>query len=161
MLSFKRLAATTAPGPVVIVRMLVGWVFLSEGIQKFLFPSLLGVGRFTKIGIPAPEIMVPFVGGLEIVCGALVLLGLLTRLAALLLLLNITVALLSTKLPVLLGHGYWLFKLPSVSRYGVWAAASEARTDLSMFLGSLFLVMVGAGTWSLDAWIVRRRPSRK
>jgi uncharacterized membrane protein YphA (DoxX/SURF4 family) len=110
-------------------------------------------GRFVKIGIPAPEVMTPFVGAVEIVCGILILLGLLTRLAALPLLINITVAMFSTKLPILLGHGYWLFSLPKVSRYGFWAAASEARTDVSMFLGSLFLLIVGAGMMSLDAWL--------
>ncbi|MGC2511991.1 MAG: DoxX family protein, partial [Acidobacteriaceae bacterium] len=57
---------------IVLVRVLVGWVFLSEGIQKFLYPAALGVGRFAKIGIPAPQVMAPFVGGVEIVFGALI-----------------------------------------------------------------------------------------
>jgi uncharacterized membrane protein YphA (DoxX/SURF4 family) len=100
--------------------------------------------------------MAPFVGGVEIVCGALVVCGLLTRLAAIPLVIDITVALLSTKVPILLGHGYWLFHLPKVGRYGFWGAASEARTDVSMLLGSLFLLIVGAGGWSKDAWLSRR-----
>ena len=79
----KRIVTTHAPAAVILVRVMVGAVFLSEGIQKFLYPDALGVGRFAKIGIPAPEIMGPFVGVVEIVCGGLILLGLATRLAAL------------------------------------------------------------------------------
>jgi putative oxidoreductase len=127
-----------------------GRVFLSEGIQKFLYPDLLGVGRFVRIGIPFPQVMGPFVGGIEIVCGALVLLGLFTRVAALLLLATISVAILSSKIPILLGHGYWIFSLPKLGRYGFWSMSSEARTDLSMLLGTLFLVVVGAGVASAD-----------
>ena len=155
----KSTLVTTAPKSVILIRVLVGWVFLSEGIQKFLYPDLLGVGRFIKIGIPAPQVMAPFVGAVEIVCGGLVVVGLLTRLAAIPLVIDITVALLSTKVPILLGHGYWLFHLPKVSRYGFWGAASEARTNVSMLLGSLFLLIVGAGAWSKDAWLSRRRAS--
>jgi putative oxidoreductase len=147
----ESLLKTTAPAATVLVRLVVGWVFLSEGIQKFLLPELLGVGRFTRIGIPAPEIMGPFVGGVEIVCGALLILGLLTRLAAIPLLIDISVAILSTKVPILLGHGYWIFSLPKASRYGFWSMMSEARTDFSMWMGLLFLLIVGAGSLSLDA----------
>ena len=87
----------------VLIRIAVGGVFLSEGIQKFLFPSDLGAGRFIKIGIPAPEVLAPFVGVVEIVAGALIILGLLTRLAAILLIFDMCVALISTKLPILCG----------------------------------------------------------
>ena len=156
----NRMPSPLAPAAVVLIRILVGWVFLSEGIQKFLFADALGVGRFTRIGIPAPQVMAPFVGWVEIICGTLVLLGLLTRLAACPLIVNMMVALLSTKLPILLGHGYWLFSLPKVSRYGMWGAASEARTDVSMLLGLLFLLIVGAGAWSLDAWLWPARVRR-
>lgn len=122
---------------VIIVRIMVGCVFLSEGIQKFLFPESLGVGRFIKIGIPSPEVMAPFVGIVEIVCGALVLIGLFTRLAAIPLIINMLVAASTTKIPIL-------------SEKGFWAMAHEARTDWSMLLGSIFLVVVGGGKWSLD-----------
>jgi putative oxidoreductase len=133
---------------------LVGSVFLSEGIQKFLFPAELAAGRFAKIGIPNPESMGPFVGGCEVVCGALLLIGLLTRLAAIVLLVDISVAILSTKIPVLLGHGFWGFSLPKVPHYGFWSMMHEARTDFSMGLALLFLLIVGAGKkWSLDAAI--------
>lgn len=134
----KRIMSTKAPGSVLLIRLLVGGVFLSEGIQKFLFPADVGVGRFTRIGIPSPETLAPLVGGFEIVCGVLVLVGLVTRLAAIPLLTIISVALCSTKLPILMDSGFWKM-------------AHEARTDCSMFLGCLFLLLVGAGKWSLDA----------
>ena len=86
---------------VLLIRILVGWVFLSEGIQKFLFPDSLGVGRFLKIGIPWPQIMAPFVGVVEILCGTLLLIGFLTRLATVPLLIDIAVALYSTKIVTL------------------------------------------------------------
>jgi DoxX len=95
-----------APGAVILIRLLVGLVFFEEGLQKFLFPAVMGAGRFVRIGIPAPAVIGPFVGVVEIVCGAMLALGLLTRLAAVPLLVDITVAILSTKLPILLGHGY-------------------------------------------------------
>lgn len=148
---FRRLAATSAPAAVILIRILVGWVFLSEGIQKFLDPAALGAGRFAKIGIPAPEFFGPFVGGCEIVCGALVIVGLLTRLASVVLLINITVAIISTKLPVYLGHEIWGFSLPKLPNYGWWSMLHEARTDFSMVLGLVFLLILGAGAWSVDA----------
>ena len=130
---------------IVWVRILVGWVFLSEGIQKFLFPATLGVGRFAKIGIPAPGIMAPFVGGVEIIFGVLILIGLFTRIATLPLLIDIVVALLTTKLPFLAKHG-------------IWAALHEARTDASMLLGLIFLLIVGGGSLALDAKLHSRAP---
>jgi len=151
------LLRTHAPAATVLVRLMVGAVFLSEGIQKFLLPIELGSGRFAKIGIPSPEIMGPFVGVVEIVCGSLVLFGFLTRPAALVLLINISVALLSTKVPILLDHGFWMFSLPKLARYGFWSMVHEARTDFCMWLGSLFLILVGAGAFSLDAVLARTR----
>lgn len=136
---------------VILIRLLVGLVFLEEGLQKFLFPAVMGAGRFARIGIPAPDVMGPFVGGVEIVCGALLVIGLLTRLAAVPLLVDIGVAILSTKVPILLGHGYGPVALPQLTRYGFWSMASEARTDFAMVMGLLFLLIVGAGQWSLDA----------
>src|SRR4051812_46883776 len=108
-----RLIETTAPAAAIWIRLAVAIVFVSEGIQKFLYPAALGAGRFANIGIPAPEVMGTFIGLVEITCGALVLAGLLTRGAALLLLADMTVAILSTKLPILIGHGYWRFAAPS------------------------------------------------
>jgi len=134
----SRIAATNAPGAVVLVRLLVGGVFLSEGVQKFLYPATLGVGRFVRIGIPAASLAAPFVGVVEVVCGLLLLAGLLTRLGAILLVVDMLVAIGTTKVPVLLERGFW-------------AMAHEARTDYAMLLGSLFLLVVGAGPWSVDA----------
>jgi uncharacterized membrane protein YphA (DoxX/SURF4 family) len=137
-----RLLRTTAPASAILVRLLVGAVFLSEGIQKFLFADSLGVGRFIKIGIPAPQVMAPFVGAVEIVCGALLLAGLLTRLASVPLLITIGVAIVTTKLPML-------------AKSGFWAMAHEARADGCMLLGLLFLLIEGGGAWSADAALTR------
>ena len=138
MTLLKRAISAQGSPALILIRLLVGVVFLSEGIQKFLFPNELGVGRFIKIGIPIPEIMAPFVGGVEIGCGALVLVGLLTRVAAIPLIIDMFVAIASTKIPILMGKGFW-------------AMAHESRTDHSMLLGSIFLLIAGAGPWSLDA----------
>ncbi|MCX6906646.1 MAG: DoxX family protein [Verrucomicrobia bacterium] len=146
-----------ASAAVVLIRLMVGSVFFFEGVQKFLYPDALGAGRFAKIGIPAPEFFGPFVGGVETICGALVLIGLLTRLAAVPLLINISVAILSTKIPILLGHGFWGFSLSKLSRYGFLSMMHEARTDLCMWLGLVFLLIVGAGRWSLDAGLNRTK----
>jgi putative oxidoreductase len=154
-MNMKRLLSSNAPAATVLIRILVGAVFLSEGILKFLRPEL-GVERFTRIGIPAPEVMGPFVGAVEIVAGALVLLGLLTRVAAFALLVDISVAIVSTKVPILLGHGFWLFTLPKPP-YGFWSMAHEIRVDFCMWLGCLFLILVGAGRLSFDALLARRR----
>ncbi len=137
----------THPTAILFIRLIVGAVFLTEGIQKFIFPDALGIGRFVKIGIPAPEIMAPFVGGVETVCGALVLLGLFARPAAIALAIDISVAIATTKIPMLFENGFWKM-------------AHEARADWSMLLGSLALVILGSGKWSLDWRIARRPPSR-
>ena len=130
-----------------LVRLIVGVIFLSEGIQKFLFSDSLGVGRCIKIGIPAPEGMAPFVGVVEIVCGALVVVGLFTRLVAIPLIIDMLVAISTTKIPILLDKGFW-------------AMAHEARVDWSMLLGSVVLLMLGAGGWSLDAFRDNRKRLR-
>lgn len=116
---------------------MVGGVFLSEGLQKWLFPAVRGAGRFAKIGLPNPELLGHLVGTLEVLCGLLVLLGLLTRLAVLPLLGIMAVALLSTKLPILLADG-------------LWEVLHAARTDSCMVLGSLFLLWRGSGAYALD-----------
>lgn len=126
-----------------LIRLMVGCVFVSEGLQKFLFPDSVGEGRFIRIGIPAPEFFAPFVGVVEIACGAMVLAGLFTRLAALPLIINMLVAIATTKIPILITKGFW-------------AMAHDSRTDWSMLLGSLFLAVVGAGRWSLDGMNQRK-----
>jgi uncharacterized membrane protein YphA (DoxX/SURF4 family) len=141
---WKRIARTDAPAASICIRLLVGAVFLSEGVQKFLFPGELGTGRFLKIGLPAPEFLGPFVATFEITCGALVLLGLATRLAVVPLLAIMAVALATTKFPLLAAQGFWHM-------------AHESRTDWSMTLGALYLLVAGGGRWSLDARIASRR----
>jgi uncharacterized membrane protein YphA (DoxX/SURF4 family) len=124
------------------LRVLVGWVFLSEGIQKFLSPSTLGVERFAKIGIPASQFTSPFVGIVEIACGTLLIAGFFTTVATLPLLIDIAVAIATTKVPLLLKQGFW-------------AAMHEGRTDFCMLTGLISIALLGAGALSLDHW--RRR----
>lgn len=135
---------------VVLIRLMVGAVFLSEGIQKFLYPASVGAGRFARIGLPAPEFTASFVATFEIACGLLILSGLLTRLAVIPTTIIMLVAISTTKVPILLNDGFWKM-------------AHESRTDWSMLLGSIFLLIVGAGRWSLDWRLAERfqlRPRR-
>jgi uncharacterized membrane protein YphA (DoxX/SURF4 family) len=147
------LSSTDASGWTILVRLLVGIVFLPEGIQKLAFPDLLGTGRFAKIGIPFPDLMGPFVGVVETVCGLLIIIGFFTRLAAIPLIIIMIVALISTKLPILLGHDVGMFHIASdIKRTGFWSMMHEARADLTMLLGCIYLAIVGAGPWSVD-WL--------
>jgi len=139
----SRLLGSTAPSATVLIRVMVGWVFMSEGIQKFLFPAALGVGRFAKIGIPAPQFFAPFVGVVEVVCGGLLIVGLLTRFASIPLVIDILVAISTTKIPML-------------SKSGFWAMMHEGRTDFCMLLGLIFLLIVGSGALSLDEYLSRQ-----
>ncbi len=152
----KLLLDTRASAAVILIRLSVGAVFLSEGIQKFLYPAARGAGRFEKIGFEAAEMLGPFVGAFEIVCGILVLLGLATRFAAVPLTVIMVMAILSTKIPILIGDDLWGFRVREMSTYGFWSMAHETRTDFAMLLGSLFLLIVGAGKWSVDAVLTRR-----
>ena len=150
--------ATRAPGWSILIRFIVGIVvFFPEGIQKLIFPGILGAGRFANIGIPYPELTGPFVGAVEIVCGTLIVLGLLTRLAAIPLIAVMIVAIVSTKIPILLGHDFWIFHVPKIARYGFWSMMHEARDDFAMLLGSIYLLIEGGGAWSLDAVISGNR----
>jgi putative oxidoreductase len=139
----KKLLRTDDRSTTIIIRLLVGAVFLSEGIQKFLFPDVRGAGRFDKIGLPEPEFLGSFVGAFEVLCGALVLVGLLTRLASVPLIIIMLVAIGSTKGPVFAGEGFW-------------PMLHGSRTDWSMLLGSIFLLIEGGGRWSVDrTWATR------
>lgn len=126
----------------ILIRLMVGVVFLSEGIQKFLFADTLGAGRFAKIGLPSPEFLGSFVGSFEIVCGALILLGLLTRLASIPLIIIMLVAIATTKTEVLADKGFW-------------EMMHGSRTDWAMLLGSVFLFIKGGGLWSLDKRLMK------
>lgn len=120
-----------------LLRILVGWVFLTEGVQKFLFTETLGVGRFAKIGIPYPHITAPFVGVVEIACGILLIVGLVTRFAVFPLLIDIGVAIATTKVPMLIHQGFW-------------PAMHEGRTDFCMLVGLIAILCIGPGRLSCD-----------
>ena len=143
----RRIAFTTAPPATLLVRGVVGAVFLLEGILKFVDPDGFGVGRFVKIGIPIPAFFAPFDGVFEIACGIGLMLGLMTRACAIPMIINMLVAITSTKIPLLLHEGF--FK-----------AAHEARLDFSMLLACVFLLIVGAGSRSLDALLFAPSRSR-
>jgi len=134
---------------------MVGAVFLSEGIQKFVYPDDLGPGRFAAIGFSHPDLLASVVGAIEITAGLLILLGWLTRLAGLATTAVMTGAIITTKIPILLGRDLGPFHVHTLETYGFLSMAHEARTDYAMLLGSLFLILVGAGPWSVDAMLHR------
>jgi uncharacterized membrane protein YphA (DoxX/SURF4 family) len=146
----QKFIQTSASKTTIIIRLMVGAVFLSEGIQKFLFPAARGIGRFEKMGFPNPEFFAHFVGVFEILCGLLLLVGLLTRAAALAMLINMTVAIIVTKIPIAFGDSFGPFVIRELKTYGFWSMAHEIRTDFAMWLGSLFLLIKGAGAFSFD-----------
>lgn len=137
----QRILFTASNKTTILIRVMVSAVFLSEGIQKILFPALRGAGRFEKIGFPSPEFLGNFVGAFEILCGTFVLLGLLTRLASIPLIIIMLVALATTKTEVYLEKGFW-------------EMLHGSRTDWAMLLGSIFLLIKGAGCWSLDKMLM-------
>jgi putative oxidoreductase len=139
-----KLFTTNAAAAVILIRLMVGAVFVSEGTQKFMYPAEAGAGRFEKIGIPAPETMAPLVACFEIGCGTLLLVGAATRVAAVPLIVIMLTAIATTKVPILMHDGFWKM-------------AHEARTDWAMLLGSIFLLIVGGGAWSIDAYWTRNR----
>jgi len=116
----------------IIPRLVVGLIFLSEGLQKYIKPAELGTGRFAKIGFSHPAFWSYFTGSFEIVCGTLILFGLVTRLAAIPLLIIMIVAFITTKLPILTGNGFWPF-------------AHEYRTDFALTL--LLIMLFKYGSW--------------
>jgi putative oxidoreductase len=123
---------------IILIRILVGGVFLSEGIQKFLFPNDLGAGRFHRIGIPWPHETAVLVAVVEILCGAAVLLGLETRWAAIGLLCVNVGAILTTKVP--------LFK-----HTDLWTTLHDSRVDACMLFSLLFLLLAGSGSYALES----------
>ena len=124
----------------IIVRLVVGLIFLSEGIQKYLYAGLIGTGRFEKIGFTDPAFWAYFTGAFEIVCGILILIGLLTRLASIPLFIVMITAFVTTKWPILMEKGFW-------------AMAHEYRTDFAMTLLLIYLLIYGSGRWSVDSEI--------
>ncbi len=142
---FQKSLVSSAPRSALLIRLSVGLIFFTQGILKFTDPHW-GVLRFTKIGFPYPDFTAHFVGTFEILCGFLVLIGLLTRLASIpLLIVNLT-AIATTKIPELLRP-----------EQGFWFMISDGRTDFAMFTGILFLLLVGGGAWTLDARIAEKK----
>ncbi|MBN2863825.1 MAG: DoxX family protein [Bacteroidales bacterium] len=131
----------------ILPRLIVGLVFLSEGIQKFLFPELVGAGRFEKIGFTNPESLASFVAFFEIICGAFILIGLTVRISAIPLLIIMITAITTTKIPILQEKGFWQM-------------AHDSRTDFSMTMLIIFILIYGSGKLSVDYLIKRKFKSR-
>lgn len=138
----KLIFSTVNDNRVILIRLIVGLIFLSEGIQKFLFPETVGAGRFEKIGFNNPEFWACFTGIFEIICGAFVLFGLLTRIAAIPLLIIMITAFITTKWPLLVTKGFWIF-------------AHEYRTDFAMTMLLIFLLINNGGRWGLNGIIFK------
>ena len=132
-------AATT-----ILIFLMVGAIFLSEGIKKFLFADKSGVDRFEKIGLPNPGFLRPFVGGFEIICRTGILIGLFTRVAAVPLIIIMITAISTTKIRILINEGFW-------------TRMHESRTDWAMVLSCVFLLIKGGGRWSVDRKITTHR----
>ncbi len=143
MKSLNKILCTDTDKTTIIIRFIVGYIFVMEGIQKFVYSDELGVGRFIKIGIPAPEIMAPFVGVCEIVFGTFILIGFLTRLAAIPQIIIMLTALSTTKLSVLMEKGILTF-------------SHDSRNDLLMLFGLIFILIKGAGAFSVDKKIINK-----
>lgn len=127
--------------PMILIRVIVGVVFLTEGILKFTRPGELGVGRFAHIGLPFPQVLAPFVGAVEIAAGGALILNLYAGDAALLLLIVILTAIATTKAPILVGHHLGPFAPPKLDHYGFLSFIHEARTDLAMLFGLVAILL--------------------
>jgi len=127
----------------ILPRLIVGMVFLSEGIQKFLVPELVGAGRFEKIGFANPEFLAAFVASFEIVCGVLVIIGFSIRVAAIPLFTIMITAITTTKIPILIEKGFWQM-------------AHDSRTDFAMTMLIIFLLIYGSGKLSIDYYLQRK-----
>jgi putative oxidoreductase len=146
----------SGPAATLLLRLMAGGVFLSEGTLKFVYLNQ-GVGRFTKLGFPLPHLTATFVGGLEIVGGLLLIAGLVTRFIAIPFIVEMIVAVLSTKISLYLGTSP--LPLPAAPpTVGIWAVLHETRSDWAQLLTVGFLMLAGPGRWSLDALLARRKP---
>ena len=147
------------PAATILLRLMAGGVFLWEGILKFVYTNQ-GVGRFTKLGLPAPEMTASFVGTLEIVGGILLLVGFLTRLIAVPFIIEMIVAMLSTKVSLFFGTSP-LPPPPSPPKMGIWGVLHEIRSDYAQIMVVLFLLIAGPGKWSLDAYLAHKRSQNR
>ena len=159
LLSWLVNPSTDGPVSTLFLRVMAGGVFLWEGILKFVYVNQ-GVGRFTKLGMPFPHLTANFVGYLEIVGGLLLLAGLMTRLIAIPFIIEMIVAILSTKISLYLGTSP--LPLPPVPpQFGMWAVLHEVRSEYAQLLTTAFLLINGPGKWSLDALLQRKRNIRQ
>lgn len=143
------------PRSILFLRLMAGGVFLSEGIIKFLYPNQ-GVGRFTKLGLPFPHETAVFIAVLEIVGGLLLISGLATRLISIPFIVEMIVAVLSTKISLYLGTSP-LPAPPALPKVGFWAVMHETRSDYAQIMTTAFLLINGPGQWSLDHLLLRHR----
>jgi len=150
---------TSAPKSTIAIRLMAGGVFLSEGILKFVYVNQ-GVGRFTKLGMPMPEYLAPAIALLEIGGGLLLISGLGTRLISVPFIIEMVVAILSTKISLYFGTSP-LPKPPAPPTVGWWAVLHEIRSDYAQLLCCAFLLAAGPGPWSLDAVLQRRRGANR
>lgn len=142
----------------IFVRFSLAGVFIPEGLQKLIFPEILGAGRFASIGIPWPDFFGPLVGVLELLAGLLFLIGYASRAAAVPIIVIMIVAIISTKIPILLGREWWIFSLRDSDRYGFLSFTHETRTDWAMLMGAIFMLLSGSGRWSVDAQMQQPQP---
>jgi len=144
----------TGPRATTLIRLMAGAVFLWEGILKFVYVNQ-GVGRFTKLGIPFPFVTAPFVGWLEIIGGICLILGVGTRLVTIPFIVEMLVAILSTKPRLYLGTSP-LPPPPVPPQMGIWAVLHEIRSEYAQLMTCAFLLFAGPGPTSLDAALRRR-----
>jgi len=153
----QKLIKTDFSKTTVLIRLMIGLIFLLEGIQKFLYPTMRGVGRFEKMGFPSPEFFGTTVGLFEILASLLILFGIFTRVGAMITLIIMLVAIVVTKIPIAFGESFGPFVLRELSTYGFWSMAHEMRTDFAMWIGSFFLLIKGGGQWSIDLKLQNKR----
>ncbi len=134
---WEKITLTDNRNTTFLIRFMVGFIFFTEGVQKFLFPHLRGAGRFEDMGLPAPEFLSYFVASFEVLCGAMILLGLLTRLAAIPIIFIMVVAIVVVKLPVLMDENFWVMLYIT-------------KIDFAMLIGAIYLFIEGSGRWSVD-----------
>ena len=147
-----------APGTI-LLRLMAGGVFLWEGLLKFVYTNQ-GVGRFTKLGLPFPQMTANFVGVLEIVGGILLIGGFLTRPIAIPFVIEMVVAILSTKISLYSGTSP-LPLPPTPPQIGFWAVLHEIRSEYAQLMTTMFLLVAGPGSWSFDALLARKRKERQ
>lgn len=147
------------PRATLLLRLMAGSVFFWEGLLKLVYTNQ-GVGRFTKLGIPFPSLTAHFIAGLEIGGGLLLLAGLMTRAIAVPFIVEMVVAILSTKISLFLGTSP-LPLPPAPPIMGLWAVLHEVRSDWAQILTTTFLFAAGPGSLSLDAWLARRKSAAR